>query len=121
MSTSSKLKIALLIGAIMAVVAFVLKVAFRASPDELEAHTDDPAPDYETAMKWFEQLQAQEAAMDGLNPVCLSTVLTHGHKTERAIILMHGNYPPTSFALPQILQILKQRGLRPVTLSELLG
>jgi len=38
-----------------------------------------------------------------------------------AIILMHGNYPPTSFALPQILQILKQRGLRPVTLSELLG
>ena len=38
-----------------------------------------------------------------------------------AIILMHGNYPATSFALPQIIQILRQRGLRPVTLSELLG
>jgi peptidoglycan/xylan/chitin deacetylase (PgdA/CDA1 family) len=38
-----------------------------------------------------------------------------------AIILMHGNYPATSFALPQIVQILHQRGLRPVTLAELLG
>jgi len=38
-----------------------------------------------------------------------------------AIILMHGNYPATSFALPRIIEILRQRGLRPVTLSELLG
>lgn len=38
-----------------------------------------------------------------------------------AIILMHGNYPATSFALPQIVEILRQRGLRPVTLAELLG
>jgi peptidoglycan/xylan/chitin deacetylase (PgdA/CDA1 family) len=38
-----------------------------------------------------------------------------------AIILMHGNYPNTSIALPQILAILKSRGLRPVTLAELLG
>lgn len=38
-----------------------------------------------------------------------------------AIILMHGNYPPTSQALPQILAILRQRGLKPVTLSQLLG
>lgn len=35
-----------------------------------------------------EQLQAQETVMEGLNPVCLSTVLTHGHKMERAIVLM---------------------------------
>jgi peptidoglycan-N-acetylglucosamine deacetylase len=38
-----------------------------------------------------------------------------------AIILMHANYAPTSFALPQILAILHQRGLRPVTLAKLLG
>jgi peptidoglycan/xylan/chitin deacetylase (PgdA/CDA1 family) len=38
-----------------------------------------------------------------------------------AIILMHGNYPATSIALPQILQILHSRGLRPVTLKEMLG
>lgn len=37
------------------------------------------------------------------------------------IILMHGNYPATSFALPQILAILKSEGLTPVTLKQLLG
>jgi peptidoglycan/xylan/chitin deacetylase (PgdA/CDA1 family) len=38
-----------------------------------------------------------------------------------AIILMHANYPSTSLALPQILTLLRERGLRPVTLKELLG
>jgi peptidoglycan/xylan/chitin deacetylase (PgdA/CDA1 family) len=38
-----------------------------------------------------------------------------------AIILMHGNYPATSIALPQIIQLLKARGLEPVTLGQLLG
>jgi peptidoglycan-N-acetylglucosamine deacetylase len=37
-----------------------------------------------------------------------------------AIILMHGNYPATSIALPQILEILRARGLKPVTLAQLL-
>jgi peptidoglycan/xylan/chitin deacetylase (PgdA/CDA1 family) len=38
-----------------------------------------------------------------------------------SIILMHANYPATSLVLPQLLAILHQRGLRPVTLQELLG
>jgi peptidoglycan/xylan/chitin deacetylase (PgdA/CDA1 family) len=38
-----------------------------------------------------------------------------------AIILMHANYPPTSLALPQILAVLRERHLRPVTLATLLG
>jgi len=38
-----------------------------------------------------------------------------------AIILMHGNYPPTSIALPRILALLRRMRLRPVTISELLG
>jgi peptidoglycan/xylan/chitin deacetylase (PgdA/CDA1 family) len=37
-----------------------------------------------------------------------------------AIILMHGNYPPTATVLPRILRLLRARGLRPVTLAELL-
>lgn len=37
-----------------------------------------------------------------------------------AIILAHGNYPPTAEALPRILRALAARGLRPVTLPELL-
>jgi peptidoglycan/xylan/chitin deacetylase (PgdA/CDA1 family) len=38
-----------------------------------------------------------------------------------AIILLHGNYPATSLALPGIIAILRQRGLQPVTLTKLLG
>jgi peptidoglycan/xylan/chitin deacetylase (PgdA/CDA1 family) len=38
-----------------------------------------------------------------------------------AIILMHGNYAPTSLALPAILQLLRRLDLQPVTLHELLG
>ena len=45
MSTSSKLKLVLLIGTIVVVVALVLIVVFRYSPDELAAHTEDPAFD----------------------------------------------------------------------------
>jgi hypothetical protein len=45
MSTSSKLKVVLLVGTIVVVVALVPIVVFRASPDELAAHTDDPAFD----------------------------------------------------------------------------
>jgi peptidoglycan-N-acetylglucosamine deacetylase len=37
-----------------------------------------------------------------------------------AIILMHGNYPATSIALTQIIQIVRARGLEPVTLAQLL-
>ena len=38
-----------------------------------------------------------------------------------AIILMHGNYPPTAHALPQILALLHKMRLRPVTIEELIG
>ena len=76
MPISSKLKGVLLVSAILACAALVLKVLLRASVDEQEPNRSDPAPDY-------------EAAMDELNPVCLSKLLTHGHKTEHAIILKH--------------------------------
>lgn len=36
-----------------------------------------------------------------------------------AIILMHGNYPATPRALPEILRILRSKRLRPVTIAEL--
>jgi peptidoglycan-N-acetylglucosamine deacetylase len=38
-----------------------------------------------------------------------------------AIILLHGNHPATPLALPGIITILRQRGLQPVTLTQLLG
>jgi hypothetical protein len=45
MSASSKMNVVLLVGAIVVVVALVLKVVFRASPDELTTQADDPASD----------------------------------------------------------------------------
>jgi hypothetical protein len=45
MSTSSKLKVFLLVGTIVVVVALALIVVFRYPPDELPAHTDDRAFD----------------------------------------------------------------------------
>ena len=56
MSTSSMLKVVLLVGAIVAIVALALKVFVRASPDELEARTVDPDPDQEIAVAHVEDV-----------------------------------------------------------------
>jgi hypothetical protein len=45
MSTSSKLKIGLLVGTIVVVVALALIVVFRYPPDKAATHTDVPAFD----------------------------------------------------------------------------
>lgn len=38
-----------------------------------------------------------------------------------AIILMHGNYPNTAKSLPKMLDIVRRKHLKPVTIAELLG
>jgi hypothetical protein len=56
MSTPTKLKVVLLVGAIEAIVALALKVFVRASPDEPEARTLDPYPDQEIAVAHVEDV-----------------------------------------------------------------
>jgi pimeloyl-ACP methyl ester carboxylesterase len=77
-------------GAVLAFTVLVLKAFASQATDELDTVHDDPAPDYETAMARFAQVQAQEEADQTLNPVCRSKLLTHGGKTTRVIVLMHG-------------------------------
>jgi pimeloyl-ACP methyl ester carboxylesterase len=77
-------------GALVALTGIALKAFARQTTDGLDTVQGDPAIDYETAMARFAQVQAQEEADDALNPVCRSKLLTHGSKTERVIILMHG-------------------------------
>jgi esterase/lipase len=84
------LKVALGAGGALALTALALKVSTRSSTDALIEQSIDPATDYETAMARFAQVQAKEEANETLNPVCRSKLLTHGSKTERVIILMHG-------------------------------
>jgi alpha-beta hydrolase superfamily lysophospholipase len=83
-------KVAFGAGAALALTWLVLKTTNRSSADALESYSIDPATDYETAMARFAQVQAQEEAKGNLNPVCCSKLLTHGSKTERVIVLMHG-------------------------------
>lgn len=48
----------------------------------------DPARDYPDALTRLAALQARAGAE--VNPVCRTYLLTHGHRTERAIVLLHG-------------------------------
>ncbi|HYX49723.1 MAG TPA: alpha/beta fold hydrolase [Ktedonobacteraceae bacterium] len=102
---SSALKVAFGAGATLGLTWLVLKASSRFSVDALATYSIDPATNYETAMARFAQIQAQEEADKSLNPVCCSKLLTHGSKTERVIILMHGmtNCPQQFVELAPIL------------------
>lgn len=48
----------------------------------------DPAMGYADALARIARLQAEDPAR--VNPVCRTRLLTHGHKTKRAVVLLHG-------------------------------
>ena len=49
-----------------------------------------PAASYEDALTRISTIQAAEEAMDELNPICHSKLLTHGEKTEKVVVFFHG-------------------------------
>ena len=51
--------------------------------------TAEPVTDYAAAVAEVERIRAQEVR-DGVIDPCLSRLLTHGAKTERAVVLVHG-------------------------------
>ena len=57
-------------------------VALRSNPN--------PAKDYDEAMARVNALLAEEQGRGDLQPNCLPFALTHGQKTARAIVLLHG-------------------------------
>ena len=50
----------------------------------------NPVTSYEEAITRIEAIQAGESAAEALNPVCYTTLLTHGEKTEKAVVFFHG-------------------------------
>ena len=102
---SGVLKVGLGAGAALALTWLIIKTSNRSSNDSLASYSNDPASDYETALARFAQVHAQEEADESLNPVCCSKLLTHGSKSERVIILMHGmtNCPQQFVQLAPIL------------------
>ncbi len=59
-----------------------------ASTDGLGS-TPRPQADYEAVVAELERIRGQEVR-DGVIDPCLSRLLTHGEKTERAVVLVHG-------------------------------
>ena len=52
--------------------------------------TADPTGSYEDALARIEAIQLDEDARGDLNPVCHTTLMTHGERTEDVIVLLHG-------------------------------
>lgn len=69
---------------------YLWSLAMPAIPPMTLASTPNPAQDYADAMKRFEALVAEERARGDIDEKCLPYVLTHGQRTERAMILFHG-------------------------------
>ena len=67
----------------------IATIVGRASIQKLQAHSHTATTDYDEAMARIAEIQAHEQTLE-LYQGCQTTVLTHGHKVEQAIILMHG-------------------------------
>jgi esterase/lipase len=88
------------LGRVIAVIAAIFLVAYAAvygwslvmpplQPVALHSNPD-PAATYEEAMARFGAHLAEEEARGNLDPKCLPFQLSHGEKSARAIVLLHG-------------------------------
>jgi pimeloyl-ACP methyl ester carboxylesterase len=77
------------------------EILLHAAHQSLQSHPD-PATDYAEAVSRFQRIQKMEGPE--LNPVCRSILLTHGARTERAVVFFHGytNCPQQFNELGQI-------------------
>lgn len=80
--------LALLLAAYLGI--YLWSLTMPALPPVALASTPNPAQDYADAMRRFNALVAEEQARGDIDDKCLPYVLTHGQRTERAIILFHG-------------------------------
>lgn len=72
----------------LAVVAQLSNLFARFLTRGLNRSRPDPVSNYEAALARFALLQAQDD--ERVNPLCRSQLLSHGRKSERVIILVHG-------------------------------
>ena len=63
------------------------ELLLHAAHESLQSHPD-PTADYAEAVSRFQRIQKMEGPE--LNPVCRSILLTHGVRTERAVVFFHG-------------------------------
>jgi alpha-beta hydrolase superfamily lysophospholipase len=84
-----RIALVLLIALVVVLGLLYLGFAFllHAARESLQSHPD-PAPNYAEATARFQRLQKMEGSE--INPVCRSILLTHGARTERAVVFFHG-------------------------------
>ena len=77
-----------LLGLAVAVIAAWLALA--PLPPAPAPAPPSPAPDYEVALARFDRARAAAAADPNIRRDCLPRLLTHGSRTARAVVLLHG-------------------------------
>lgn len=73
---------------LLAILSFVIYRRLRRQQPLLHAYQPHPAQTYAEALERLQPLQAVEAEL--VNLVCRTQLLTHGHKTPKAIVFLHG-------------------------------
>lgn len=81
-------KVALGTGAGLLAAGMAGKMARSISVDGLDAHIDTPSRDYDAALTRLAQLQGLDD--ETINPLCRLQLMTHGHKVEHVVVLIHG-------------------------------
>ncbi|HET9327572.1 MAG TPA: alpha/beta hydrolase [Candidatus Eisenbacteria bacterium] len=79
----SRLALAIALAALLAIAWFLFVPPFARFPGRPR-----PAPDYAQAIQRVEALRAADKGE--LHPLCRLELMTHGHRTERAVVLLHG-------------------------------
>jgi len=77
------------------------RLLLHTAHESLQSHAN-PTADYAEAVRRFQKMQENEGPE--LNPVCRSILLTHGQRTEKAVLFLHGytNCPQQFRQLGQI-------------------
>jgi pimeloyl-ACP methyl ester carboxylesterase len=82
-----KLRIFLAVLLLLVLVLFVLAL----KPFSIQgSYLPDPAQSYAEAVSRVEAIQAQEAQMTDLHPLCGSKLHTHGDKVDTVVVFLHG-------------------------------
>lgn len=75
---------------ILAIMVIVLLVMAFIPFSVRSVPAPQPATSYEEALSRLDAIANEQAANPELNPVCYTSTLTHGEKTENVIVLFHG-------------------------------
>lgn len=82
-------KLSIFLGIVLVLILVLLLLAMK--PFSINATiTPDPAQTYAEAVSRVEAVQAQEAEMPDLHPLCGTRLLTHGDKVENVVVFLHG-------------------------------